>query len=177
MPLDKTNMYWNQQAMSQQQNQFFLPPVAPGQFGGHNYNQMLGQNHQAFPPTLGRQGSLPMPPGLGLGQGIRGLGGGQGSIPQPQGNLGGNPNWSTGLQNAGGQGYTTPGYPPQGFGQQQPQHPMPPTQGYSSQGYPVQGYHGSQQYGGQIPLQPLWEGPKKSGIKGFINNLMAKRKR
>lgn len=46
---------------------------------------------------------------------------------------------------------------------------------YQSQqpGYPHQNNQG---YGGQVPAQPAWEQPKKGGIKGFISNLMAKRK-
>jgi len=67
------------------------------------------------------------------------------------------------------QGYPTQSYPTQGY----------PTQGYPTQGYPTQGYAPqgyNQGYGGQMPVQPAWEGPKKGGIKGFISNLMAKRK-
>ncbi|MDP4128235.1 MAG: hypothetical protein Q8912_15040 [Bacillota bacterium] len=107
-----------------------------------------------FPPSMGGQGVMPM-------------------TSRPQGNPGWNQGWGAGQQNAGGQGYTTPGYPPQGFGQQQPplMKPMPyPLQQYTPQGY-------NQGYGGQMPGQPAWEEPKKGGIKGFISNLMAKRKR
>lgn len=56
---------------------------------------------------------------------------------------------------------------------QQPQQPMQPAQGYPFSGYPHQNNQG---YGGQVPAQPAWEQPKKGGIKGFISNLMAKRK-
>jgi hypothetical protein len=41
--------------------------------------------------------------------------------------------------------------------------------------YAPQGY--TQGYGGQMPVQPFWEEPKKGEIKGFISNLMAKRKK
>lgn len=183
MPLGKMNMFGNQQAMPQQ-NQGFQPPAAPGQFGVGNYIPMLGRGLQRFLPMMGGQGGLPMPPGL-----IRimnGLGGGLGGgMPGAQGIPGGNPAWVAGPQSAGGQGYAAPGYPPQGFGQQQPQQPMPPAQsyplqGFPSQGYPPQGYAPqgyNQGYGGQMPIQPAWEEPKKGGIKGFISNLMAKQKR
>ncbi|TGE31774.1 hypothetical protein E4K68_15335 [Desulfosporosinus sp. Sb-LF] len=156
------NMYWNQQPMSQQQNQFFQPPAAPGQI------------LHRFPPSMGGQGGLPMTPGLG--RSIDGLGGGlDRGMTRPQVNPGWNPGWGAGPQNAGGQG----------FGQQQQQmRPMPhqnlPSQGFPSQGYPLQQYAPqgyNQGYGGQMPVQPAWEEPKKSGIKGFISNLMAKRKR
>lgn len=163
MYYNKMNMFWNQQPMSQQQNQFFQPPAMPGQFGGDN-SQRLGQSLHKYPPSMG----------------------GQGGLPKPQENPGWNQGWGAGLQNAGGQGYTTPGYPPQGVGQQLPPQmkPMPyqslpshrfPTQGYPLQNYTPVGY--SQEYGGQMPVQLGWEEPKKGGIKGFLSNLMAKRKR
>lgn len=80
-----------------------------------------------------------------------------------------------------------PGYPSQSFGLQHPlQQPTRPVQGYPPQmlpsqgGYPTQGYAPqgySQGYGGPAPIQPAWEESKKGGLKGFINNFMAKRKR
>ncbi|MHB8076650.1 hypothetical protein [Desulfosporosinus fructosivorans] len=171
-------MFGNQQAMPQQ-NQSFRPPIALGQFGGGNYSPMFGRGLQRFLPMMGGQGGLPMPPGLS--RILNGLGGGLGrSIPWVNGIPGGNPGWGAEPQSAGGQGYVAPGYPPQGFGQQQLQHPMPPAQGYPPQGYPLQGYApqgNNQGYGGQMPVQPAWEQPKKGGIKGFISNLMTKRKR
>ncbi|HBV85187.1 hypothetical protein [Desulfosporosinus sp.] len=102
-------------------------------------------------------------------------------MPRPQGNPGWNQGWGAVPQNAGGQGYTTPGYPPQGFGQQQSPllqptiHQSLPNQGYPFQQYAPQGYN--QGFGGQIPVQHAWEKPKKGGIKEFLSNLMAKRKR
>ena len=163
------------------------PQGAPSQFGGGHYTQMINRNYQSLSPMTGGRGSSQMP--AGLGRSVNSLGGGM-------------PGWNSGWgqQNLGGQGYPAPGYPPQGFGQQQPQmRPMPhsqsypfqgyptqgyptqsyPTQGYPTQGYPTQGYAPqgyNQGYGGQMPVQPAWEGPKKGGIKGFISNLMAKRK-
>ncbi|SPF53372.1 conserved hypothetical protein [Candidatus Desulfosporosinus infrequens] len=170
MSFGKMNMFGNQQALPQQ-NQVFQPPAIPGQFGGGNYTQQ-------YPPTMGGQGGLPIPPGIGRITNGRG-GNLYGGMP------GGNPGWGAGSQSAGGQGYAVPGYPPLGFGQQQPQQPMPPAQSYPmqrypSQGYPLQGYAPlgyNQGYGGQMPVQPAWEEPKKGGIKGFINNLMAKWKK
>lgn len=171
-------MFGNQQAMPQQ-NQGFLPPAAPGQFGGGNYTRGLGRGLHRFVPMMGGQGSFPMPPGLG--QISNGLGGGPGmGMPGTQRIRGGNPAWGPVPQIAGGYGYAAPGYPLQGFGQQQPQQPMSPAQGYLSQGYPPQGYAPqgyNQGYGRQMPVQPAWEQPKKGGIKGFISNLMTKRKR
>ncbi len=153
MPLGKKTMFGNQQAMPQQ-NQGSQLPAAPGQFGVGN--PMLGRGLQRFLPMMGGQGGLPMPPGL-----VRIMNG-----------LG------------GGQGYVAPGYPPQGFGQQPPQQPIPPAQSYPSQGFPFQGYPAqgyapqgyTQGFGGQMPVQPALEEPKKGGIKGFISNLMAKRR-
>lgn len=171
------HMFRNQQAMPLQ-NQGFQPPAAPGQFGGGNYTPTLGRGLQRFLPMMGGQGGLPMPPGLG--RIMNGLGGGLGGGLPGQGMPGGYPAWGARPQFAGGQGYAAPGYPPQGFGQQQPQQPIPPTQGYPAQGYPSQGYTPqsyNQGYGGQMPVQPAWEEPKKGGIKGFISNFMAKRKR
>jgi hypothetical protein len=198
MSFGKMNMFGNRQAIPQQ-NQVFQPPAAPGQFGGGNYTRILDQKLQRFLPMMGGQGGLPIPPGIG--RIMNGLGSGLGGgMPRAQGNPGGNPGWGAGPQSAGGQGYATPGYPPQGFGQLQTQQPMPPTQSYPlqgfqsqgsppqgsppqgsppqgspPQGYTPQGYY--QGYGGQVPVQPAWEEPKKGGIKGFINNLMAKWKR
>lgn len=176
MPLGKKNMFRNQQAMPQQ-NQGSQLPAASGQFGVEN--PMLGRGLQKFLPMMGGQGGLPMPPRL-----VRIMNGLGGGLPGAQGMPGGNPGWGGGPQNAGGQGYVAPGYPPQGFGQQPPQQPIPPAQsypfqGFPSQGYPPQGYATqgyTQGYGGQMPVQPAWEEPKKGGIKGFISNLMAKRK-
>ena len=137
-------MYWNQQPIPQQ-NQIFQPPTAPGQFGGGYYSRMSDQRLQRFQPVRQGQGSFQMSPGLG--RSMNGFG--------------------------GGQGYATPGYPPQGFGQPQIQQPMLPIQGNTQQGYEPYAY-GFNQNQGQRPVQPAWEGPKKGGIKGFINNLMAK---
>lgn len=117
---------------------------------------------------------------------------------QPSQQITGN-NYNPGLGRApqqflpfiGGQGgfplTQAPGYPSQGFGQQQPlQQPMRPVQGYPPQmlpsqgGYPTQGYAPqgyNQGYEGSAPIQPAWEEPKKGGLKGFISNFMAKRKR
>lgn len=172
---------------------------APGQFGRGHYMQMINQNYRSFWPMMGGQGSSQMP--SGPGRPVNSFGGGM------PGNLG----WGVGQPNPGGQGYSAPGYPPRGFGQQQAQmSPIPhaqsfsfqryptqgyptqnyptqgyrtqgyPTQGYPTQGYPTQGYlpqgYAPQGYGGQIPVQPARGGSKKGGIKGFISNLMAKRK-
>lgn len=171
-------MFGNQQAMPQQ-NQGFQPLAAPGQLGGGNYTPRLGRGLHRFVPMIGGQGGYPMPPGLG--QIMNGLGGDPGiGMPGVHGMPGVNPAWGTVPQFAGGQGYAAPGYPPQGFGQQQPQRPLPPAQSYPSQGYPPQGYVPqvyNQGYGGQMPVRPAWEEPKKGGIKGFISNLMTKRKR
>lgn len=85
---------------------------------------------------------------------------GQGNFPAP-----------TGFRNAGAQGYTSPGYPPQGsqgFGQQPLMKPMSNSQVYP--GFVTSGYS-------QMPVQPAWEGPKKGGIKEFFSNLMSKGKR
>ncbi|ODA38997.1 hypothetical protein [Desulfosporosinus sp. BG] len=175
------NIFWNQQAMPQQ-NQIFQTPNTLTQFGGDYYTRMSGQNPQRFPSMMGGQVGLPTP--TGFGQSMNGPGGGLGGgMPGYQGKPEGNPLWGVSPQSAGGQGYVTPGYPPQGFGQQQ--RPMPPVQGYPSQGFPTQGYpqqgYGAQVYnpgyGGQMPLYPAREQPQKGGIKGFISNLMAKRKR
>jgi len=176
MPLDRMNMFWNQQAMPQR-NQFFQPAVAPGQFSGGTPTWMLNQS-QRVPSTMGGQGSLPIPPGYSRNMNMNGPGSGLGGgMPRHQGNLGGNLGLGAGPQNAGGQGYATPGYPPQGFRQlqQYPQPQLPLPQGYPPQGYSPQGYN--QDYRGQMPLQHAWEEPKKGGLKGFISNLMAKRKR
>ena len=178
MPLNKMNMFWKQQTMSRQ-NQFFQSPATQEQFGGVNYSRMWGQSPQRFPFTQRRQSESPIP--SGLVRSINGHGGGLGG-----GMPGWNPGWEAGPQNAGGQGYATPGYPPQGFGQQQPaMKPMPNAQNYPLQGFPTQGNTSqgylpqvyNKGYGGQMPVQPAWEEPKKGGIKGFISNLMAKRKR
>lgn len=174
MPLGKRNMFGNRQAMPLQ-NQGSQLPAASGRFGMGN--PMLGRGLQRFLPMMGRQGGLPMPPGLA--RIMNGLGGGLGG-----GMPGGNPGWGAGPQSAGGQGYVAPGYPPQGFGLQPPQQTMPPAQSYPLQGFPTQGYPPqgyapqgyNQGYGGQMPAQPAWEEPKKGGIKGFISNLMTKRK-
>ncbi len=91
-----------------------------------------------------------------------------------------NSTWRPMPQTVGGQGYAAPGYPPRFPRFQQPQPQMPMTQGYPTQSLPPQNYAPqgyNQGYGGQKPLQPAWEEPKKGGIKGFISNLMAKRKR
>lgn len=175
MSFSSMKLFRNQQAMPQQ-NQVFQPPTAPGQFGGSNYTRMLDQRPQIFLPTMGGAGGLPIPPelcGIVKGPG-EGLGGG---MPVLQGMPRGNPGWGAGSQNAGGQGCAAPGYPPQGFRQQQPQRSMPPAQSYPLQRFPSQGY-ASQGYnlglGGQMPLQPAREEPKKGGIKGLISNLMAR---
>lgn len=156
MHFHKMNMYWNRQPLSQQRNQFFQPPAAQGQFGGGNNFPMFGQSPYEFLPSMQR----------------------------PQVNPGWNQGWGAGLQNAGGQGYSTPGYPPQGLGHPPQMKPMLnqsfPSQRFPSQGYPPQQYtpQGSNQgYGGQMPVQPAWEEPKKGGIKGFLDNIMAKFKR
>ena len=153
MLFGKLNMIGNQQIMPQQ-SQVFQQPVVQRQFGEGNYTRMVDQMRQRFLPMMGGQGGLPMP---GIGRVMNRLGG----MPASQGIPGGS------------QGYVTPGYPPQGFGLQQPQH-ISPTQGYPVQGYATQGY--TQGYEVQKPVQPTWEEPKKAGIKGFISNFMAKRK-
>lgn len=181
MPFNKMNMNWNQQPMPQQQNQFFQPPAAPEQFGVSNNTRTSGQSLYRYPPSMAGQRGLPMT--SGLGRSIDGLGSG---MSRPQGNPGWNQALGARPQNAGAQGYTTPGYPPQGFGQQQPPQmkPLPPqslpSQEFPSQGYPLQQYAPqgyNQGYGGQMPVQPAWEEPKKGGIKGFLSKLMSKFKR
>lgn len=90
-----------------------------------------------------------------------------------------NPVQETGPRNAGAQGYSTPGYPPQGFGQQ---HGFSQQQGFGQQQFrqPMPNYQTSPEFinqgYGQMPLQPAWEGPKKGGIKEFFSNLMSKRR-
>lgn len=156
-------MFGRQQALPQQ-NQIFQPPAIPGQFGGANYPSGFGQGQVRYMPMMGGPGNFPMSPRLGHGMNGYPSSGGAG-MPMPQGMLGTNPGWGATPFNAGGQGYTAPGYPPRGFGQQPFQQPMMPAQGYPSQGY-----------GGQMPVQqPAWEAPK-GGIKGFISNLMNKKK-
>ncbi|KGK88998.1 hypothetical protein DP73_11465 [Desulfosporosinus sp. HMP52] len=149
MSYDRINPFWNQQSLPQQNPGY--QPVPMGQFNPNNQTWRPDQSFQKF-PSAGR------------------------------GQSGGNPNWRNNPQNPGGQGYSTPGYPPQGFGTLQ-QSPMPGLQGQQLQGYAPtpqrfnQGHYPDQR--GQLPLQPqpAWEEPKKGGIKGFISNLMAKRKR
>lgn len=128
MPLGKMNFFKNQQTLLQQ-NQSFQPLIDPRQFNGSNYTPLLGRGLQKFLPMMGRQGSLPLPPGL-----TRRFG----------------------------------GFQSQNFGQQPPppQYPLAPTQGYPQQTYAP-----------QKPVQPAWEQPSKGGIKGFISNFMAKRKK
>ena len=184
------NLFGNQQGMPQQ-NLGFQPP---GQYGGSNYAPRLGRSFQKILPMMGSPGGSLMPPGLnrimngftgGLGAGMPG----NPSMPA------GTPGWGGGLQGSSGQGYSAPVYPPQPPLQQQPPQPMPPSQGYPTQGYPSQGHPTqgfpsqsyppqgyppqgyNQGFAGQMPVQPAWEEPKKGGIKGFISNLMAKRKR
>lgn len=139
------------------------------------------QSPQGFTPMINRPGGYPIPPGPSpMNSFGGGLGGG---MPNTQGIPGRNPLWEVGPQGNGRQGYPPSGYPPQGFLQQPMQRPMQnpmlPVQSYPSQGYPLQqntppvynqGY-------GQMPVQPAWEGPKKGGIKGFINNLLSKMKK
>ena len=100
-----------------------------------------------------------------LGRGLHKFGpmmGGQGGFPMPPGlaqimnGLGGGP----GIGIPGAQGMRG-GNPVWGPAQQ----PMPSAQGYN------------QGYGGQMPVQPAEEQPKKGGIKGFISNLTTKRTR
>lgn len=185
MPLGKMNMFGNQQAPPSQNQNFqqplFQQPAGAG-YGGGNYTPTLLRGMQKLMPAAGGQGGFLRPPGLG--QFLNGLGGNPGNMPGNPGMHSPNPNWGVGPQSAGGQGYAAPGYPPQNFGQQVPQ-PMQLLQGYPSQvnpsqGYPLQGYAPqgyNQGYGGQMPVQPAWEEPKKGGIKGFISNLMARRKK
>lgn len=141
------NIFGNHQPqVMPQQNQSFQEPISPGQF---SRTPLWGQGFQRSVSGYGVQGGFQMPQGYA----------------QPMNS------------SFGGQGYMAPGYPPQGFRQpqpqpqfqSQPQRPMPPAQGYPYRGY-------NQGYGGQTPVQPAWEEPKKSGIKGFISNLMAKLK-
>jgi hypothetical protein len=166
-------MFGNYQSASQQ-NMSFQQPV--GQFGRSNYIPGMGLRQYRYESMIGSQGGFPASPRMG--QLLNGFGGGPGTgMPlSAQGISGVNPAWGAGLQSAGGQGFAVPGYPPQGFTQQS----MSPAQVYPSQGYSPQGYSPqwyNQGYGGQQPVQPAWEEPKKGGIKGFISNLMAKCKR
>ncbi|MGC7873171.1 hypothetical protein ACPUYX_16810 [Desulfosporosinus sp. SYSU MS00001] len=183
MPLGKMNILGNQQVqMMPQGTQGYQMPNVSGQF---NQSPLLGRGLQRFAPKFGLPGGLLMPPGFS--QPINNFGGGQAGT-MPGGMMGGNANWGPGPQ-AGGQGYAAPGYPPQGiqgFQQNQMlQQPMMPQaqgyqpQGYQPQGYPNQGYPNqmiNQGYGGQMPVQPAWESPKKGGIKAFISNLFSKKK-
>lgn len=149
-------MFGNQQEMPQQ-NLEVPQPVTPGQFGGNKYTPLLARGHNRFAPMSGGSGNLIMPPGITR------------IINNFTGNFGGGMPFYQRM----------PGYPPQGLNQQPPQQPMPPAaQGFTVNSYPYQGnapqnyYHG---YGGQIPVQPPLEEPKKGGIKGFIGNLMSKK--
>ncbi|WP_088227613.1 hypothetical protein [Desulfosporosinus sp. FKB] len=180
MPLGKMNILGNQQVqMMPQGTQGYQMPNVSGQF---NHSPLLGRGLQRFAPKFGLPGGLLMPPGFS--QLPNNYGGGQAGT-MPGGMMGGNANWGPGPQ-AGGQGYAAPGYPPQGFQQNQVlQQPMMPQgqgyqpQGYQPQGYPIQGYPNqmvNQGYGGQMPVQPAWESPKKGGIKAFISNLFSKKK-
>lgn len=168
-------MFGNQQGPLQQ-NWGYQYPIAPAQYGGGNYSPMSGQGLNRFTPNLRGQGNFLMPQGLGQ---IETGGGLRGGMPMPQG-MPTNSTWRPMPLSVGGQGYAAPGYPPRIPQLQQPQMQMPMTQGYPSQGFPLQNYPPqgyNQGYGNQKPLQPAWEEPKKGGIKGFISNLMAKRKR
>lgn len=129
------------------------------------------QGPQGFTPMINRSGGYPIPPGMSPMNG----GGLSRGIPYNQRIPGGNPLWGVGPQGNGRQGYPAAGYPPQGFLQQPMPNPMLPVQSYPPQGYPLQ-QNTSQMYG-QMPVQPAWEGPKKGGIKGFISNLLSKKKK
>lgn len=157
-------MFGNQQGLLQQ-NWGYRYPIPPAQYGAGNFPPRFGQGMNQFMPNLRGQGNFLMPQGLGqIGSGAPGL----------------NTNWRPMPQSIGGQGYAAPGYPSRVPQLLQPQPQMPMTQGYPSQGFPLQNYPPqgyNPGYGDQKPVQPAWEEPKKGGIKGFISNLMAKRKR
>lgn len=154
-------MFGNQRAMGQH-NQIFNPLTFSGQFGGGGFPMRFSSN-PGYDNFLipSRQSPIYHSYSSGRGAGI--------SPGMSPGMFGINQGWGpSSPMSAGGQGYQAPGYPPRAYGlQQQPfrqplQQQMPPAQGYST----------------QVPVgeTATWK-PEKSGIKGFISNLMAKWKR
>ncbi|MDD2234277.1 MAG: hypothetical protein PHZ11_02580 [Desulfitobacteriaceae bacterium] len=139
-------MFGNQPFIPHQN--MFQQHAVQGQFAGTNYNLGIGSRPHRFVPMIRNRSSFP-PPRMGQFTNITGVCPGTGIPVFPPGTAGTNPTWGTGPQKAGSQGFIAPGYPSQGY---------------------------NQGYGGQPPVQPAWEKPKKGGIKGFLSNLMTKRK-
>lgn len=175
MPLGKMNIFGNQQSLPQQYPG--IQPGAPGQFSGNYPASMFGRGLQRFGPMQNNPGGFLMPPGSS--QMLNRFSGG---MPSTQGIPGRSPLWEAGPRGYGRQAYPAPGYPPV---QQPLQNPMPSVQSFPPQGYPFQNYtpqvsnpqFSNSGFGAQMPVQPAWEGPKKGGIKGFISNLLSKKKK